>query len=63
MNYLPDVFVICDICNGKRYNNETLQVTYKGKTIADVLSMTIEESLDFFSELSSIKESFKLYLM
>ena len=55
MNYLPDVFVICDICNGKRYNNETLQVTYKGKTIADVLSMTIEESLDFFSELSSIK--------
>jgi excinuclease ABC subunit A len=55
MNYLPDVFVICDICNGKRYNNETLQVTYKGKTIADVLSMTIEESLEFFSELSSIK--------
>jgi excinuclease ABC subunit A len=55
MNYLPDVYVICDICNGKRYNNETLQVTYKGKTIADVLSMTIEESLDFFSELSSIK--------
>jgi excinuclease ABC subunit A len=47
--------VICDICNGKRYNNETLQVTYKGKTIADVLSMTIEESLNFFSELSSIK--------
>jgi excinuclease ABC subunit A len=55
MNYLPDVYVNCDMCGGKRYNNETLQVKYKGKTIADVLSMTIEESLDFFSELSSIK--------
>jgi excinuclease ABC subunit A len=55
MNYLPDVYVNCDMCGGKRYNNETLQVKYKGKTIADVLAMTIEESLDFFSELSSIK--------
>lgn len=55
MNYLPDVYVTCDICGGNRYNNETLQVTYKGRTIADVLAMTIEESLDFFSEIPRIK--------
>ena len=47
--------VLSDVCNGKRYNKETLQVTYKDKSIADVLDMTIEESLDFFNEISKIK--------
>ena len=55
MNFLPEVYVTCDVCNGKRYNKETLQVTYKDKSIADVLDMTIEESLDFFNEISKIK--------
>ena len=49
MNFLPDVYVKCDACNGKRYNEETLQVTYKGKSIYDVLEMTIEDALHFFS--------------
>ncbi len=51
MNFLPDVYVLCDMCLGKRYNRETLEVTYKGKSIADVLAMTVEEALDFFSEM------------
>ena len=49
MNFLPDVYVKCDACNGKRYNEETLQVTYKGKNIYDVLEMTVEDALHFFS--------------
>ena len=49
MNFLPDVYVKCDACNGKRYNEETLQVTYKGKSIYDVLEMTIEDALHFFA--------------
>ena len=49
MNFLPDVYVKCDACNGKRYNEETLQVTYKGKSIYDVLEMTVEDALHFFS--------------
>ena len=48
MQFLPDVYVTCDVCEGKRYNKETLEVKYKGKTIYDILKMTIEESLDFF---------------
>lgn len=53
--FLPDVYVPCDQCGGKRYNEETLQVHYKGKTIADVLDMTVEEALEFFSNVSKIK--------
>ena len=55
MHFLPDVYVPCDQCGGKRYNEETLQVQYKGKTIADVLDMTVEEALEFFSNVSKIK--------
>ncbi len=55
MQFLPDVYVKCDQCEGKRYNEETLQVSYKGKTIADVLDMTIEEACEFFDSVSKIK--------
>jgi excinuclease ABC subunit A len=51
MNFLPDVYVQCEVCKGARYNRETLQVTYKGKTIADVLNMTAEEALGFFENI------------
>ena len=54
MNFLPDVYVPCEVCHGKRYNRETLQVHYKGKTIADVLDMSIEEATEFFEPISSI---------
>ena len=56
MHFLPDVFVTCEACGGKRYNRETLQVKYKGKTIADVLEMTIEYALDFFENIPKIKD-------
>jgi excinuclease ABC subunit A len=55
MQFLADVYVTCDECKGKRYNSETLQITYKGKTISDVLDMTVEEALNFFSNISSIE--------
>lgn len=55
MNFLPDVYVPCEVCHGTRYNSETLEVEYKGKTIADVLNMTVDESLDFFSAIPKIK--------
>ena len=54
MNFLPDVYVKCDACNGKRYNEETLQVTYKGKNIYDVLEMTVEDALHFFANRPSL---------
>ncbi len=54
MHFLPDVYVPCEICKGKRYNRETLEVKYKGKSIADVLEMTIEEAVDFFKPIPKI---------
>lgn len=55
MNFLPDVYVPCDVCKGKRYNRETLQVKYKGKSISDVLDMTVEEALKFFENVPRVK--------
>ncbi|MCH5156230.1 MAG: excinuclease ABC subunit UvrA, partial [Clostridiales bacterium] len=55
MNFLPDVYVPCDVCHGKRFNRETLQVKYRDKSIADVLDMTIEESYEFFKNIPSLK--------
>ena len=55
MHFLPDVYVPCDVCKGKRYNRETLEVKYKGKTIYDVLEMTVEEGLEFFENIPKIK--------
>lgn len=56
MHFLPDVYVPCEVCGGKRYNRETLEVKYKGKNIADVLDMTVEEALEFFGNIPKIKE-------
>ena len=55
MHFLPDVYVQCEVCKGKRYNRETLEVKYKGKNIADVLDMTVEEALEFFENIPKIK--------
>ena len=55
MHFLPDIYVPCEVCKGKRYNKETLEVKYKGKTISDVLDMTVEEALEFFKNLPRIK--------
>ena len=55
MHFLPDVYVKCDVCHGKRYNRDTLDVLYKGKSIADVLEMTVEEGLAFFEDIPAIK--------
>ncbi len=55
MNFLPDIYVPCEVCDGKRYNRETLEVKYKGKSIFDVLDMTVEEALVFFENIPSIK--------
>jgi excinuclease ABC subunit A len=54
MQFLPDIYVACDVCHGKRYNRETLQIKYKGKSIADVLDMTVTEGLEFFANIPSI---------
>lgn len=59
MHFLPDIYVICDVCKGKRYNRETLEVHYKGKSISDVLEMTIEEALDFFENQPKIVNKLK----
>ena len=55
MHFLPDIYVPCEVCKGKRYNHETLEVKYKGKTIADVLDMTVEDALEFFKNIPKIK--------
>ncbi|MBM3134018.1 MAG: ATP-binding cassette domain-containing protein, partial [Chloroflexi bacterium] len=55
MQFLPDVYVPCEVCKGQRYNRETLEIRYKGKTIADVLEMTVEEALRFFENIPAIK--------
>lgn len=55
MNFLPDIYIPCEVCHGKRYNRETLEVHYKGKTIADVLDMTVEEALHFFDAIPKIR--------
>jgi excinuclease ABC subunit A len=60
MNFLPDVYIRCNTCKGKRYNPETLEVTYKGKTIADVLDMPIEESLQFFANFPTVIRLLKM---
>ena len=56
MHFLPDVYVPCEVCKGKRYNKETLEVKYKGKSISDVLNMTVEEALEFFQNVPKIKQ-------
>jgi excinuclease ABC subunit A len=57
MHFLPDVYVPCDVCAGRRYNRETLEVRYKGRSIADVLDMTVDQGLEFFSRIGSIRET------
>ncbi len=59
MNFLSDVYVKCDVCKGKRYNRETLEVKYKGKTISDVLDMSVKEALEFFDSIPAIKSKLK----
>ena len=58
MHFLPDVYVTCDTCKGKRYNRETLEVKFKGKSIADVLEMTVEEAADFFKAVPRVRDNF-----
>ncbi len=55
MHFLPDIYVPCEVCKGKRYNRETLEVKYKGKSIYDVLDMTVEEAVVFFENIPRIK--------
>jgi excinuclease ABC subunit A len=59
MHFLPDVYVTCDVCKGKRYNRETLEIVFKGKSISDVLDMTVEEAARFFSAVPSIRDKMK----
>src|SRR5438876_837887 len=59
MHFLPDVYVTCDMCKGKRYNRETLDIVFKGKSIADVLDMTVDEAAEFFKAVPRVRETFK----
>ncbi|WP_138380013.1 excinuclease ABC subunit UvrA [Luteithermobacter gelatinilyticus] len=60
MHFLPDVYVQCDVCKGKRYNRETLEITYKGKSIADILEMTVEDGVEFFAAVPAIRDKLKM---
>src|SRR5690606_37193708 len=60
MHFLPDVYVTCDVCHGKRYNRETLLVTFKGKSIADVLDMTVEEGCAFFAAVPAVRDKLEM---
>ncbi|MEQ8237297.1 MAG: excinuclease ABC subunit UvrA, partial [Syntrophomonadaceae bacterium] len=60
MHFLPDVYIPCEVCKGKRYNRETLEVKYKGKTISDILSMTVDEGVEFFSSIARIERKLKV---
>lgn len=60
MNFLPDVYVPCEVCHGKRYNRETLEVRFKGKSIADVLDMTINRAVEFFENVPQILNKIKV---
>ena len=62
MHFLPDIYVPCEVCKGKRYNHETLQVKYKGKSIYDVLEMTVEEAVEFFANMPKIYRKLKTLL-
>jgi excinuclease ABC subunit A len=62
MHFLPDVYVPCDVCHGKRYNRETLDIRYKGKNIHEVLSMTIEQAHEFFEAVPTVKRKLKTLL-
>ena len=54
MNFLPDVYVTCEVCKGARYNRETLEIKYKNKNIAEILNMSVEESLNFFTNIPQV---------
>jgi excinuclease ABC subunit A len=60
MNFLPDVYVHCEKCNGKRYNRETLEIRYKGKSISDVLDLTVEEAVEFFQNVPYLYRKIKV---
>jgi len=60
MHFLPDVYVTCDVCQGKRYNRETLEVTYRGKSIADILDMTVEDGVEFFKAVPSVRSKLEM---
>ena len=62
MHFLPDVYVPCEVCNGTRYNSETLEIRYKGKNIAEVLDMTVEDAYVFFENVAKIKNKIKVLL-
>ena len=63
MHFLPDVYVPCDVCHGKRYNSETLEVKFKGKNIHDVLEMRVEEAYEFFDSIPKIKNKTPLKVL